>query len=101
MDTGASRCYIRDKEANLIGQSSKMPAPVKLRLGKGSTSVNQMLVCSIELDGYRVPWAFMDVPELTDELILGADFFQILKIKLDPETEEIIIDPSALIIQLI
>jgi predicted aspartyl protease len=101
MDTGASRCYIRDKEANLIAQPSRIPTPAELRLGKGSTQVNEMLVCDIELDGYRMPWAFMVVPELTEELILGADFFQILKIKLDPETEEIIIDPSALEIQLI
>jgi hypothetical protein len=44
---------------------------------------------------------FIIVPELTEELIIGADFLQLWKIKLDPMTEEIIIDPSALQLQLI
>jgi hypothetical protein len=42
---------------------------------------------------------FIIVPKLTEELIMGADFFQRWKIKLDPEAEDIIIDPSALRIQ--
>jgi hypothetical protein len=44
---------------------------------------------------------FIIVPELTEELILGTDFFLRWKIKLDPETEDIVIDPSALILQLV
>ncbi len=100
MDTGASRCYIRGEKAHLIAPPSKIPA-VTLRLGKGTTQVNELLVCDVELNGNRMPWAFIIVHKLTEELIIGADFFQILKIKLDPETEEIIIDPSALKIQLI
>ncbi|MDZ7313114.1 MAG: retropepsin-like domain-containing protein [candidate division KSB1 bacterium] len=100
MDTGASRCYIRSNEASLIAQPSKIPT-VTLKLGKGEIQVNEILDSLVELDGYRLPWSFIVVPSLTEELIIGADFFQLLKIKLNPETEEIIIDPSALKIQLI
>jgi predicted aspartyl protease len=101
MDTGASRCYIRSNEASQIAPPSKIPTPVSLRLGKGETKVSEMMNSLVELDGYSLPWSFIVVPELTEELIIGADFFQIWKIKLDPETEEIIIDPSAMKIQLI
>jgi len=101
MDTGASRSYIRNDEAKLITSSAKLPEPVTLRLGKGTTVVDELMTSLVELDGHRVPWTFIVVPGLTESLILGADFFQLYRIKLDPETEEIIIDPSALEIQLI
>ncbi len=101
MDTGASACYIRSDEASGIAPPSKIPAPVTLKLGKGDTQVDELLVSFVELDGHRLPWTFIIVPELTEELIIGADFFQRWKIKLEPETESIIIDPSALKIQLV
>ncbi len=101
MDTSASRCYIQREQAVQVAALSKMPVTVTLRLGKGSTSVDEMLNSLVELDGHLIPWTFIVVPDLTEELIIGSDFFQQLKIKLDPETEEIIIDPSALKIQLI
>ncbi len=101
MDRGASRCYIHRDKAAQIAALSKMPSSVTLRLGKGSINVDEMLNSLVELDGHLVPWSFIVVPDLTEELIIGADFFQQLKIELDPETEEITIDPSALKIQLI
>lgn len=101
MDTGASRCYFRSDEARLIATPSATPSSLTLRLGKGTTEAKEMLVSLIELNGHLLPWSFIMVPELTEELILGADFFQVLKIKLDPETEEIIVDPAALKTQLV
>jgi len=51
--------------------------------------------------GDRLHGTFFLVPELAEQLILGADFFQRWKIKLDPETEDIIVDPKALKIKLV
>ncbi|MDI6886883.1 MAG: hypothetical protein QMD22_11210, partial [archaeon] len=41
------------------------------------------------------------VPNLSEELIIGSDFLQRWKIKLDPESEKIIIDPRALKLKLV
>ncbi|MDZ7288644.1 MAG: retroviral-like aspartic protease family protein [candidate division KSB1 bacterium] len=101
MDTGASRCYIRKKEAGFIAPPYKIATPMELRLGKGKTQVDELLVSFIELNGLRMHWAFIIVPKLTEELIIGADFFQRWKIKLDPGAEDIIIDLSALKIQMV
>ena len=50
----------------------------------------------IWIDGHPLLWMFIVAPELPEELILGADFFQVWKIRLDPEHEDITIDASAL-----
>jgi len=39
---------------------------------------------------------FLVVPELPYEVIVGADFFQKWKIKLDPSTEDFLLDEKAL-----
>jgi hypothetical protein len=44
---------------------------------------------------------FLVVPELPYKVIVGADFFQKWKIKLDPATEDFIIDEKALEIILV
>jgi hypothetical protein len=50
---------------------------------------------------YKLRWTFNVVPLPTEQVILGADFFQRWKIKLDPETESIIVDPKALQVKLV
>jgi predicted aspartyl protease len=101
MDTGASESFINAKEARKLGRPFKMPHPMKIELGKGPTAIDQVIFAYIDLDGYRLHWNFYVVPSLTEELILGADFFQRWKIKLDPETERIIVDPKALKVKLV
>lgn len=44
---------------------------------------------------------FYVLPDLSEELIIGADFFQRWKIRLDQERETILIDPSALRLKLV
>ena len=44
---------------------------------------------------------FLVVPELPYEIIVGADFFQKWKMKLDPIAEDFIIDEKALEIMLV
>lgn len=48
-----------------------------------------------------MPWGIYLLPELSEELILGADFFQRYKIKLDPEREDFMLDHTAFRLQLI
>ena len=101
MDTGASESFIRTEEARQIATPFKMPEPMILELGKGQIEADEAIFAYVELDGVRVHWTFIVVPELTEQLIIGADFFQRWKIKLDPETEKIIFDPKALRLKLV
>lgn len=41
------------------------------------------------------------MPNLTEELILGADFFQRWKIRPNPENEDFILDQDALKLKLV
>jgi predicted aspartyl protease len=101
MDTGASESFIREEEALFFAAPYKMPQPMILELGKGKLEADEALFLYLELDGVRLHWTFIVIPNLTEEAIIGADFFQRWKIKLDPETEEIIFDPKALKLKLV
>lgn len=101
MDTTASWSYIRKDEAMSIAPPYKVAEPIAVRLGKVASQADEVMISDVEFGGYRMYGTFIIVPELTEELIIGADFLQLWKIKLDPMTEEIIIDPSALQLQLI
>jgi predicted aspartyl protease len=101
IDTGASESFINAAEARKLGRPLKMPQPMKFELGKGTIVIDKVIYAYVDLDGYRLHWTFHIVPPLTEELILGADFLQRWKIKLDPESERIIIDPKALKLKLV
>jgi hypothetical protein len=101
MDTGASESFINASAARPLGRPFKMPRPIKIELGKGPIKIDQVIYAYVDLNGYRLHWTFNVVRSLTEELILGADFFQRWKIKLGPEAEKIIIDPKALKVKLV
>ena len=72
----------------------------EFEMGEGSLSVSESTgVLSVEVEGFNLFWHFLVVPNLSEELIIGADFLQRWKIKLDPE--RIIIDPKALKLKLV
>lgn len=99
MDNGASRCFIR--EAKDITEPLKLPTPFIVELGKGTVTVEEATTLLVHLEGHALAWTFYVFPNLTEEAIVGADFFQAWKIKLDPVTEDIVIDPQALKIKLV
>jgi len=101
MDTGASESFIRAEEAQQIATPYKMPEPMTLELGKGELKANEAIFTYVDLDGVRLHWTFIVVSDLTEQVIIGADFFKRWKIKLDPETEKIIFDPKALKLKLV
>lgn len=90
-DTGSSESFIRKDIAEKIGTLSEMPRP----------KTQYVIFPDIILDGHELFWTLVVVDGLTEEVILGADFFQRWKMKLDPETEKIIWDPVALKLKLV
>ena len=101
MDTGASYSFIRGAEARAIGESFKTVKPLAFELGTGTVLVEEVVAALVRLNQHEVHWVFYLLDDLTKEAIIGADFFQRWKIKLDPDTEDLIIDPQSLKLKLV
>lgn len=100
-DNGSSESFIRRDLAENVATILPLSIPRKFQLGKGTLLVKESTgVLDVKVNGYNLFWHFLVVPPLSEELILGADFFQRWKIKLDPQKERIIIDPKALKLKL-
>ena len=101
-DNGSSESFIRKDLAEKVGTISRLSAPRKFEMGKGDLLVGESTgIVDVEVEGYNLFWHFLVVPDLSEELIIGADFLQRWEIKLDPESERIIIDPKALKLKLV
>lgn len=100
-DTGASHCFIRKDVAEAISPLSRAPRKLQFETATGVAETEEVIFAEVWVNGYPLFWTFLVVPELSEELILGSDFFQRWKIRLDPEREEIILDPNALKLKLV
>lgn len=101
-DTEASASFVREGIAREIAQTLRSPEPLYFTLGNGEViQAEYTTVLHVEIDGHTLAHMFLVFPSLPDELIIGADFLQQWKIRLDPATEEFIIDEEALKIVLI
>jgi len=100
-DTGASQCFARKDIAEQVATIGRAPAKLKFETATGVVETEEVIFAQIWLDGNPLFWTFIVVPDLTEEIILGSDFFQRWKIQLDPEHEKIAFDPSALKLKLV
>ena len=101
-DTGASACFVREDIASELGQILDAPFPLAFKLGNNTVmNAEKTTDLFLDLKGHTLSFMFLVVPELPYEVIVGADFFQKWKIKLDPSTEDFILDERALEIILV
>lgn len=101
-DTGASACFVRGDVAKGLSQILKAPKPLTFRLGNETTITAEYTTdLHIDIKGHSLAHLFLVVPKLPYEVVIGVDFLQRWKIKLDPATEEFIIDEKALEIVLV
>jgi len=101
-DSGASACFAREDVASELGQIVTLPSPISFRLGNNTVmKANKTAVLLLDLKEHKLFFHFLVLPELPYEVIVGADFFQKWKIKIDPVTEDFIIDEKALEIMLV
>ena len=100
--SGASACFVREDVALQLGQLVKAPYPIAFRLGNNSVmTADRTVTLFLDMKGHKLSFYFLVVAELPYEVIVGADFFQKWKMKLDPATEDFIIDEKALEIMLV
>lgn len=101
-DTSASACFVREDVASELGQVVRTPFPLAFKLGNNTVlSAEKTTDLFLDMKGHNLSFIFLVVPELPYEVITGADFFQKWKIKLDPITEDFVIDEKALEIILV
>jgi len=101
-DTGASACFVREDVAVELSPILKWPTPLIFTLGNETIiKAKHTTDLRVDIKGHPLAHMFLVVPDLPYEVIIGADFFQRWKIKLDPATEEFIIDEKALEIILV
>ena len=101
-DSGASACFVREDVALQLGQVVKAPYPIAFRLGNNTVmTADRTMDLFLDLKGHKIWFHFLVLAELPYEVIVGANFFQNWKIKLDPITEDFIIDEKALEIMLV
>ena len=101
-DSGASACFVREDIASVLGGIVTLPSPISFRLGNNTVmKADRTSVFLLDLNGHKLSFYFLVVAELPYEVIVGANFFQNWKIKLDPITEDFIIDEKALEIMLV
>jgi len=101
-DIGAAACFIREDVAQQL--SSMLPAliPLTFALGDDTRMTAQHTTdLQVRMDGHWITHMFLVVPRLPVEVVIGADFLQRWKIKLDPATEEFVVDEKALEILLV
>jgi predicted aspartyl protease len=101
-DTGASACFVKEEVAKELSQILKWPTPFIFTLGNETTiKAEHTTDLRVDIKGHPLGHMFLVVPSLPYEVIIGADFLQRWKIKLDPATEDFIIDERALEIILV
>lgn len=101
-DTGASACFVREDVARELAQVLKAPVSLTFTLGDETAFTAEYTTdLYVDIKEHFLVHHFLVVPKLPCEVIVGSDFLQRWKIKLDPATEEFIIDEKALEIILV
>jgi len=96
-DTGASACFVREDIVSELGQILKAPFPLAFKLGNNTVMrAEKTTDIFLDMKGHHLSFYFLVVPQLPYEVIVGGDFLQKWKIKLDPSTEDFVIDEKAL-----
>ena len=102
MDTGASHTVVRSGIAQDLASAAPLPRTISVQFASGSGEIKEMVSLSFQIDGQEIVSAALVLEGLTEELVIGAEFFQRYKVVLDPEREEIrFTDPEALKVKIV
>jgi len=94
-DSGSTYSCIQAQLAEKLGMIEPLPEPMNFGTAKEGErlSATQRIALNFHLDGYRFSDEFMLIPGLSEPVIIGAKTLQAWRLKLNFETDEVIIDP--------
>jgi len=94
-DSGASYSCIAPDLARELGMVEPLPEPMDFGTAKEgeSLSAKEAIRLNFYIDGYRFSDEFMLIPNLSEPVLIGAKTLQAWRLKLNFETDEVIIDP--------
>ncbi len=94
-DSGSTYSCIKPDLANRLGLVERLPELMEFGIAKEgeSLSAKEAIRLNFYIDGYRFSDEFMLIPELSEPVIIGAATLQKWRIKLNLETDEVVIDP--------
>jgi len=94
-DSGASYSCIQPELAKELGMVEPLPEPMDFGTAEQGRKLaaTQRVVLNFHLNGYRFSDEFMLIPNLSEPVIIGAKTLQAWRMKLNFETDEVIIDP--------
>jgi len=102
MDTGASHTVIRADIARKLATPAPLARTMDASFAKGRGKIKETVNLSLQINGQAVFTSAFVLENLSEELIIGSEFFQRYKVVLDPEREEIrFTDPEALKVKII
>ncbi len=94
-DSGATYSCIQPELAEKLGMIDAMPQPISLgtaQEGKEVTAESRVIL-NFYINDYRFSDEFILIPDLSEEVIIGATTMQKWRMKLDFEHDDVIIDP--------
>ncbi|MEW6102294.1 MAG: retropepsin-like aspartic protease [bacterium] len=102
-DSGATYSCIQPELASCLGNLEPLPEPLELGTAKEGENVTakERISLDFHLNGFRLSDEFMLIPNLSENVIIGAATLQKWRLKLDFEHDEVIVDPRVLKLRLI
>ena len=102
-DSGATYSHIKPDLAEGFGMLENLPQPLIFATANKEDSMEATKAVRLDfwIDGYRFSDEFMILPNLAEEVIIGAKTMQAWRMKLDFETEKVIFDHKVTRLRLI
>lgn len=96
-DSGATYSCINPELAKQLDVVIRLPEPRIFGTAKNGETLEATEAIRLDfyVEGYRFSDEFMLIPELSENVIIGAKTLQSWRMKLDFEADEVIIDPRA------
>lgn len=96
-DSGANYSCINPELAKQLDVVIRLPEPRIFGTAKNGETLEATEAIRLDfyVEGYRFSDEFMLIPELSENVIIGAKTLQSWRMKLDFEADEVIIDPRA------
>lgn len=94
-DSGATYSCIEPGLAARLGMVDRLPEPMDFGTAKEGEKLSAEFTVRLNfyINGYRLSDEFILIPGLSEQVVIGAATLQKWRLKLDFETEDVIVDP--------